>query len=158
MYYIYIYLFLCSLSLSLSLSLYIYIYIYIYIGCEGNSIALIAYGNLFVSGMRYVLNILIDFLHCAENREKEFENRQIKVITYHREFELLYFHVCDMHCEPECLETPFYNTQYICASLMIHTVNGFYPIHIIETTEFLCSLRQEQKFYMFFIYFCSLRC
>jgi len=98
--------------------------------------------------MRYVLNIRIDFLHCAEKREKVLENRQIKVITYHQAFKLLYLRGYDMHCDPECLGTPCYNTQYVYASLMIHTVNVFYPLHIIKMLGFLCSLRQEQNFYM----------
>jgi len=83
--------------------------------CEGNSIALITYRNLLVGGIRYVENIRIDFLHCAENREKELENRQIKVINYHRAFKLLYFRGYDMHCDPERLESPFYkHTVYLC--------------------------------------------
>ena len=97
--------------LSLSLSLYIYIYIC----CEGNSIAFITYRNLLVGFVRYVLNILIDFLRCAENCEKELENRQIKVINYHRAFKRLYFRGNDMHRDPECLESPFYkHTLCLC--------------------------------------------
>ena len=51
-----------------------------------------------------------------------------------------------MHCDPECLETPFYNKQYIDASLMIHTFNGFYPLYIIKRCGFYAPWGKNRIF------------
>ena len=59
------------------------------------------------------------------------KNLKIKVPNYHLAFKHIYFRGYNIHCDPECIETPFGNTQSISASRMIHTLKGFYPVHIM---------------------------